>query len=226
MDPTSKGVPLGMQAFSAWIHICAVRLFVESILRYGLPPKFLAALMKPHQKTAPKLRKLLAQLFGSQGDLALLRLRCCMLARNETFLAWGHNRPCSFGTEYCDDAIRLSMASKVCTMSFHIKASDQQQPELSAQAHATLPCAQAPTSTLMGREARARRRCSHMCLSASLLMGSCLHLILGSCQLEHRVQAAKRLDLSVLSLACGAMRTACKRSSYVAHLKPDASRTT
>ena len=57
-----------MQAFSAWIHICAVRLFVESILRYGLPPKFLAALMKPNQKTAPKLRKLLASLFGSQGD--------------------------------------------------------------------------------------------------------------------------------------------------------------
>ena len=63
------------QAFSAWIHICAVRLFVESILRYGLPPKFLAALMKPHQKTAPKLRKLLAQLFGSQGILALLWLQ-------------------------------------------------------------------------------------------------------------------------------------------------------
>ena len=56
------------QAFSAWIHICAVRLFVESILRYGLPPKFLAALMKPNQKTAPKLRKLLASLFGSQGE--------------------------------------------------------------------------------------------------------------------------------------------------------------
>ena len=55
------------QAFSAWIHICAVRLFVESILRYGLPPKFLAVLMKPHQKTAPKLRKLLAAAFGSQG---------------------------------------------------------------------------------------------------------------------------------------------------------------
>lgn len=28
-----------LQAFSSWIHICAVRLFVESILRYGLPPQ-------------------------------------------------------------------------------------------------------------------------------------------------------------------------------------------
>ena len=42
-----------------------MRLFVESILRYGLPPKFLAALMKPTQKTVPKLRKILATTFGA-----------------------------------------------------------------------------------------------------------------------------------------------------------------
>ncbi len=46
-----------MQAFSSWIHVTAVRLFVESILRYGLPPQFLAALMRPNPKTVPKLRK-------------------------------------------------------------------------------------------------------------------------------------------------------------------------
>ena len=57
-----------MQAFSAWIHICAIRLFVESILRYGLPPKFLAALMKPNQKSTARLRKVLASLFGNSGD--------------------------------------------------------------------------------------------------------------------------------------------------------------
>lgn len=28
------------QVFSAWMHVCAIRLFTESILRYGLPPKF------------------------------------------------------------------------------------------------------------------------------------------------------------------------------------------
>lgn len=56
-----------MQAFSAWIHICAIRLFVESILRYGLPPKFLAALMKPNQKSTARLRKVLASLFGNSG---------------------------------------------------------------------------------------------------------------------------------------------------------------
>ena len=58
------------QAFSAWIHICAIRLFVESILRYGLPPRFLAALMKPNQKSTTKLRKVLGSLFGNSGELS------------------------------------------------------------------------------------------------------------------------------------------------------------
>jgi len=29
------------KVFSSWMHFCAVRLFAESILRYGLPPSFL-----------------------------------------------------------------------------------------------------------------------------------------------------------------------------------------
>ena len=48
-------------------HICAIRLFVESILRYGLPPRFLAALLKPKAKAVPKLRKVLASTFGAAG---------------------------------------------------------------------------------------------------------------------------------------------------------------
>jgi hypothetical protein len=60
-----------VQAFSSWIHICAIRLFVESILRYGLPPKFLAALMKPNQKSTARLRKVLASLFGNSGDACI-----------------------------------------------------------------------------------------------------------------------------------------------------------
>lgn len=58
-----------MQAFSAWIHTCAVRLFTESILRYGLPPQFLGVLMKPSAKAQAKLRKSLASVFGSTGML-------------------------------------------------------------------------------------------------------------------------------------------------------------
>lgn len=52
------------EAFSSWIHVCAVRLFVESILRYGLPPQFLSVLMRPNPKTIAKLRRLLAQQFA------------------------------------------------------------------------------------------------------------------------------------------------------------------
>ena len=63
------------QAFSAWIHVCAIRLFVESILRYGLPPCFLATLMKPVPKTVTKLRKALASTFASTGARNVLK-RC------------------------------------------------------------------------------------------------------------------------------------------------------
>lgn len=53
------------EAFSAWIHILAVRLFVESILRYGLPPQFLPVLMRPNPKAVAKLRKV-----GGELDLS------------------------------------------------------------------------------------------------------------------------------------------------------------
>ena len=58
-----------LQAFSAWIHICAIRLFTESILRYGVPPEFLTALVKPNPKSTTKLRRLLASMFASNGAL-------------------------------------------------------------------------------------------------------------------------------------------------------------
>jgi V-type H+-transporting ATPase subunit C len=62
-----------VQAFSAWIHICAIRLFTESILRYGLPPKFLGCLLKPNPKQTTKLRKLLGSMFGTNGAPPLKR---------------------------------------------------------------------------------------------------------------------------------------------------------
>ena len=33
-------------AFTAWIHIKALRTFIESVLRYGLPVNFQAAIVK------------------------------------------------------------------------------------------------------------------------------------------------------------------------------------
>jgi V-type H+-transporting ATPase subunit C len=36
--------------FQAWTHLKALRIFVESVLRYGLPPDFISAVIKvcPH----------------------------------------------------------------------------------------------------------------------------------------------------------------------------------
>lgn len=51
-------------ALAAWIHICAVRLFVESVLRYGVPPRLVAALVAPAPRAAAKARAALAGLVG------------------------------------------------------------------------------------------------------------------------------------------------------------------
>lgn len=56
------------EAFSCWIHLCVVRLFVESILRYGLPPQFQAVVVKPLPKMEARLRVVLASAFGTDAD--------------------------------------------------------------------------------------------------------------------------------------------------------------
>ncbi|KAJ2582607.1 Vacuolar ATP synthase subunit C [Coemansia sp. RSA 1836] len=50
--------------FSAWVHIKALRVFVESILRYGIPPDFLPILVKPSPKQAPKIKHGLAEFYS------------------------------------------------------------------------------------------------------------------------------------------------------------------
>lgn len=56
------------EAFTAQLHLYAIRLFVESILRYGLPPSFLSVLLLPHKKAEKKLRQVLASNFGQSGS--------------------------------------------------------------------------------------------------------------------------------------------------------------
>lgn len=53
------------EVFSAWMHFCAVRVFAESILRYGLPPSFLAAVLAPPAKSEKKVRSILEELCGN-----------------------------------------------------------------------------------------------------------------------------------------------------------------
>lgn len=52
------------ECFCAWIHIKALRVFVESVLRYGLPVNFQAMLLHPNKKNTKKLRDVLQQLYG------------------------------------------------------------------------------------------------------------------------------------------------------------------
>lgn len=51
------------ETFIAWIHIKALRVFTESVLRYGLPVNFQAMLLQPNKKNVKKLREVLKDLY-------------------------------------------------------------------------------------------------------------------------------------------------------------------
>lgn len=53
------------EAFIAWIHIKAVRLFVEAVLVYGLPVDFVACLIKAKGKSDKRVRDRLSKLYAS-----------------------------------------------------------------------------------------------------------------------------------------------------------------
>lgn len=57
--------------FSAWIHLKAIRTFVESVLRFGIPVNFQAFLMKPKKGVRPKLRRALNELYGNLSGASL-----------------------------------------------------------------------------------------------------------------------------------------------------------
>jgi len=52
------------ESFIAWVHLKAIRVFVESVLRYGLPTNFQAMLLLPNKNKQTKLRKSLGELYG------------------------------------------------------------------------------------------------------------------------------------------------------------------
>ncbi|KAK3888931.1 hypothetical protein Pcinc_007032 [Petrolisthes cinctipes] len=65
------------ECFICWIHVKAIRVFVESVLRYGLPVNFQAILVHPNKKGLKRLRDSLNQLYshldssatGGAGDI-------------------------------------------------------------------------------------------------------------------------------------------------------------
>ncbi|XP_061073426.1 V-type proton ATPase subunit C 1-B [Conger conger] len=52
------------EVFMAWIHLKALRVFVESVLRYGLPVNFQTVLLQPDRKRSQHLRGLLDSLYA------------------------------------------------------------------------------------------------------------------------------------------------------------------
>lgn len=49
------------ETFSAWLHVKALRTFVESVLRFGLPVNFQAMVLAPPKRIQKKLREVLNQ---------------------------------------------------------------------------------------------------------------------------------------------------------------------
>jgi len=55
------------ELFVSWSHIKAIRVFVESVLRYGLPVNFVAAAVKPTPQYDKKLRQVLLSMYSNLG---------------------------------------------------------------------------------------------------------------------------------------------------------------
>lgn len=51
-------------AMVAWVHIKAMRVFVESVLRFGMPPKFASYVVSPKANATVAARKTLASVLG------------------------------------------------------------------------------------------------------------------------------------------------------------------
>ncbi|KAL8488097.1 hypothetical protein ACS0TY_023938 [Phlomoides rotata] len=56
------------EVFGSWMHFCAVRVFSESILRYGLPPSFLSVVLSPPLKSEKKVRSILEGLCSNSNS--------------------------------------------------------------------------------------------------------------------------------------------------------------
>eukprot|EP00658_Telonema_sp_P-2_P055828 TRINITY_DN4437_c0_g1_i5.p1 TRINITY_DN4437_c0_g1~~TRINITY_DN4437_c0_g1_i5.p1 ORF type:complete len:216 (+),score=66.71 TRINITY_DN4437_c0_g1_i5:423-1070(+) len=49
--------------YVAWVHCKALRIFVESMLKYGLPPKFIPVLLAVDESREKQIRKRLSQIY-------------------------------------------------------------------------------------------------------------------------------------------------------------------
>lgn len=59
------------ECFIAWMHVKALRVFVESVLRYGLPVNFQAMILVPNKRSQKRLREVLKQQYQHLDSSAL-----------------------------------------------------------------------------------------------------------------------------------------------------------
>lgn len=64
------------ECFIAWIHVKALRVFVESVLRYGLPVNFQAMILVPNRRSQKRLREVLKQLYQHLDNSSLMGMDC------------------------------------------------------------------------------------------------------------------------------------------------------
>jgi len=51
----------------AWVHVKAMRVFVESVLRFGIPPCFGAYIVAPKDGSQEKVRRRIADILGKDA---------------------------------------------------------------------------------------------------------------------------------------------------------------
>jgi len=56
------------EAFNAWVHLKTIRVFVESVLRFGLPRDFTVIVMEPEDKYEKKIRITLEEIYRGLGS--------------------------------------------------------------------------------------------------------------------------------------------------------------
>jgi len=55
-------------AMIAWVHVKALRVFVESVLRFGMPPRFASFIVLPKPSKTTAARSALASVLGRHGQ--------------------------------------------------------------------------------------------------------------------------------------------------------------
>jgi V-type H+-transporting ATPase subunit C len=81
------------EVFMAWVHLKAIRIYVESVLRFGLPARFRAVVIEPSKKNEKKLRKALDDMYkdllGQEvGEIDTDDKNAITLLGNEEFFAY------------------------------------------------------------------------------------------------------------------------------------------